>query len=127
MPLIRHAVVTFALVAVASSGAQNATKRPLRSADLLALRTVSDPQLSPEGDWIAYSVTTIDTVKDKSDTDVWMTNWLGTQTIRLTYSPDCEGAPRWSPDGRYRAFISSRQDAKGVQVWILDLRGGEAQ
>lgn len=102
-------------------------KRALRSSDLFALRTVSDPQLSPEGTWIAYTVSSVDSAKDKSDSDIWMTNWEGTQSIRLTSTPDGESSPRWSPDGRYLAFMSSRQDAKDGQIWLLDRRGGEAQ
>jgi dipeptidyl aminopeptidase/acylaminoacyl peptidase len=117
---------TLAIAASSASG-QTTAKRGLRSSDLFALRVVGDPQISPEGEWVAYTVTSIDSAKDKSDTDVWMTNWAGTQTIRLTYTPEGESSPRWSPDGRYLAFISARQDAKGGQVWILDRRGGEAQ
>jgi dipeptidyl aminopeptidase/acylaminoacyl peptidase len=119
--------ICVATLATAASSAQAQAKRGLRSSDLFALRNVGDPQISPDGDWIAYTVTSMDSVKDKSDTDVWMTNWAGTQTIRLTYTPESESSPRWSPDGRYLAFISARQDAKSGQVWLLDRRGGEAQ
>jgi dipeptidyl aminopeptidase/acylaminoacyl peptidase len=76
---------------------------------------------------VAYSVVTVDSAKDKSDTDIWMTSWDGSQTIRLTSSPESESSPRWSPDGRYLAFVSGRQEGKGGQVWLLDRRGGEAQ
>ena len=107
--------------------AQSATKRPLRASDIYQLRGVSDPQISPDGAWVAYSVTAVDSAKDKSDTDIWMTSWDGTQTIRVTSSPESEGTPRWSPDGRYLAFVSGRQEGKGGQVWLLDRRGGEAQ
>jgi dipeptidyl aminopeptidase/acylaminoacyl peptidase len=119
-------VVLLVTLAVPTS-AQAPAKRPLRVGDVYGLRTVNDPQISPDGAWIAYSVTTADSAKDKSDSDVWMTSWDGSQSIRLTSSPDGESTPRWSPDNRYLAFVSSRQEGKGGQVWLLDRRGGEAQ
>jgi len=103
------------------------SKRPLRSGDLYHVKEVRDPELSPDGAWVAYSVTTIDSAKDKSDNDIWMTSWDGATTIRITSSPESESSPRWSPDGRYLAFLSGRQEGKGAQVWLLDRRGGEAQ
>jgi dipeptidyl aminopeptidase/acylaminoacyl peptidase len=103
------------------------TKRPLRSGDLYRLKDVRDPELSPDGAWVAYTVTTVDSAKDKSDNDIWMTSWDGATTIRVTSSPESESTPRWSPDGRYLAFLSGRQEGKGAQIWLLDRRGGEAQ
>jgi len=50
---------------------------------------------------------------------VWMTSWDGAQTVRLTWSPESESSPRWSPDNRYLAFVSSRQEGKGGQVIAL--------
>ncbi|MDB4888119.1 MAG: WD40-like beta Propeller containing protein [Gemmatimonadetes bacterium] len=102
-------------------------RRALRSSDIYALKNVGDPQLSPDGNWVAYTVTTADSATDKSDTDVWMSSWDGTQHLRLTSSPESESTPRFSPDGRYLAFVSGRQEGKGGQVWLLDRRGGEAQ
>ena len=126
----RHLITVLALLVVAdiaSLPAQATVRRPLRATDLYQLRTVNDPQLSPDGAWVAYSVSAIDSAKDKADTDLWMTSWDGTQSIRLTSTPEAESSPRWSPDGRYLAFVSGRQDGKGGQVWLLDRRGGEAQ
>ena len=110
---------------LSEAGAQG--RRPMRAEDIYRFRSVNDPQISPDGAWVAYSVTAVDSAKDKSDTDVWMTSWDGTQTIRLTSTPESESSPRWSPDGRFLAFVSGRQDGKGGQIWLLDRRGGEAQ
>lgn len=104
-----------------------ATRRAIRPEDLYRLRTVRDPQRSPDGRWVAYTVSTPDSARDKTDADVWMTSWDGRETVRLTWTPESESTPRWSPDDRYLAFISSRQEGKGGQVWLLDRRGGEAQ
>jgi dipeptidyl aminopeptidase/acylaminoacyl peptidase len=106
--------------------------RPLTVDDLSKLRTVSDPQVSPDGRWVAYVVGTQDVEKDKRDSDLWMVSWDGKEQVRLTASADTtERAPRWSPDGRYLAFLSARGDEaekkKGAQVWLLDRQGGEAQ
>ncbi len=117
----------------AIAGAQSPVpKRPLSLDDLAKQRTVRDPQVSPDGKWIAYAVGTIDAEKDKRDSDLWMVSWDGAETIRLTSTPESgEQTPRWSPDGRYLAFLASRGDEaekkKGSQVWLLDRRGGEAQ
>jgi dipeptidyl aminopeptidase/acylaminoacyl peptidase len=105
-------------------------KRPLGLDDLARVRSVNDPQLSPDGKWVAYTVGTIDVDKDKRDTDVWMTSWDGTEHVRLTSTPDGESRPRWSPDGRYLAFLASRgteeEKKKGSQIWLLNRAGGEA-
>jgi len=102
-------------------------KRPLQSSDLYRLRDVRDPQISPDGGWVAFTVSSLDSAKDKSDNDIWMASWDGATTLRITSSPESESTPRWSPDGRYLAFLSGRQEGKGAQVWLLDRRGGEAQ
>jgi dipeptidyl aminopeptidase/acylaminoacyl peptidase len=107
---------------------QAPTKRLLKLDDMHRFHTVADPQISPDGKWVAYTVSTVDTAGDKSDTDIWMTSWDGAQHVRVTSSPESESAPRWSPDGRYLSFTSSRPGkAKGNQIWLLDRTGGEAQ
>ena len=121
----RSLALALFLIAPTISNAQ--TRRPMRAEDIYRFRNVNDPQISPDGKWVAYTVSAVDSAKDKSDTDVWMTSWDGTQTIRVTSSPESESSPRWSQDGRYLAFVSGRQEGKGGQVWLLDRRGGEAQ
>lgn len=100
--------------------------RPITSNDMYRLRDVGAGRISPDGQWIAYTVTTVDSAKDKSDSDVWMVNWEGTRTLKMAGSPDGESNPRWSPDNRYLSFVSGRYESKGGQIWLLDRAGGEA-
>ncbi len=128
--MFRTKVSFFATILILSSLAfgQSSTRRLLRIDDMHRFQEVRDVQVSPEGHWVAYTLTTTDIAADKSDTDVWMASWDGKQQIRLTSSPDSENTPRWSPDGHYLAFLSGRKGKnKGTQVWLLDRMGGEAQ
>jgi len=117
---------------IASLGGAQSTKRPIGLDDLAKMRTVGDPQVSPDGKWVAYTVGTVDAEKDKRDTDVWMVSWDGIEQIRLTSTSDSsESMPRWSPDNKYLAFLTARGDEtqkkQGGQVWLLNRVGGEAQ
>lgn len=117
-----------ALCVASSITAQPPAKRALKLDDLYRMHDVSDPECSPDGKWIAYSLSTIDKEGDKRNSDIWMVSWDGTQKVQLTYTPESESAPRWSPDGQYISFTSSRPGkAKGSQIWVLDRRGGEAR
>lgn len=107
-------------------------RRSLTADDINALHEVSDPHLSPDGAWVAYAVRTSDLEKDERVTHLWMTSWDGKQTLQLTNSKEGEHTPRWSPDGKWLAFLSSRLSAKDSedgpdQLWLLDRLGGEAK
>ncbi len=125
MTKISATSLAFALLsAVSAMDAQ--TKRPLRPGDIYRFRDVGAARISPDGAWIAYTITTVDSAKDKSDSDVWMTSWDGTRTLKMAGSPESESNPRWSPDNRYLSFVSGRYESKGGQIWLLDRAGGEA-
>ncbi|HET7550519.1 MAG TPA: S9 family peptidase [Gemmatimonadaceae bacterium] len=107
--------------------AQAPSRRPIRPADVYNIRSVGDPQLSPDGKWVAYSVSSVDSAKDRNVSHIWMTSWDGTHTIQATTSNGSESSPHWSPDGRYLSFLSSRGGADGSQLWLMNRLGGEAE
>jgi len=120
--------LALALLLASVAFAQTPSARPIKIDDMHAFHEVRDAQISPDGKWVAYSVSSVDVAGDKSDTDIWMASWDGKQQVRMTSSPESENAPRWSPDGRYLSFLSGRPGkARGSQVWLLDRTGGEAQ
>ncbi len=135
MRKLARLALSLALVLSAFAGklaAPQVSRRPITLDDLARLRAVSDPQVSPDGKWIAYTVGTVDAEKDKRDTDLWMVSWDGSQQVRLTSTAESsESMPRWSPDNRFLAFLTSRGDEeekkKGAQVWLLNRAGGEAE
>ena len=94
-------------------------------ADYFQLRSVDDPQISPDGEWIAYTITTADLEEDKSRTRIWMVPAAGGEAVPITAGEESSSRPRWSPDGKYLAFLSSRGEGK-TQVRTLFRRGGEA-
>lgn len=124
-----------AACAVALSSSEPAAAQPKRHFDfddLAAIRQVGDAQLSPEGEWVAYVVRTTDVEEDAIQGDLWMTRWDGSRTLQLTFTDTSESRPRFSPDGRYLAFLTARddeadgQDGKS-QVWLMERAGGEAR
>jgi dipeptidyl aminopeptidase/acylaminoacyl peptidase len=108
-------------------------KRPVAPIDYYRLQNISDPQISPDGKWIVYTLSTVDTVKDKRNRDLWMISWDGKDNVQLTNGPGSESSARFSPDGKYISFTASRdgddddKEEKKSQVYLLDRRGGEAK
>ena len=96
--------------------------------DLARLQRVGGPVVSPDGEWVIYTVSQVDTKEDKSSRHLWMVKWDGSVHLQLTYGKEGASSPKFSPDGRYISFMSSRPGtAKGDQVWVMDRRGGEAE
>ncbi len=130
---MRTHLVAFVVIAMLSPVALRgqAAKRAITLDDHSRIIAVGDPQRSPDGVWVAYTVTTIDAEKDRRNTDIWMVKWDGSEQLQLTSSPDGESSPRWSPDNKYLAFVASRgtdeEKKRGGQIWLLNRAGGEAQ
>jgi Tol biopolymer transport system component len=119
-------ILLFILAFTPVLAAQSA-RRAMKLDDVARLREVRDPQLSPDGQWVAYVVSTPDVKEDKSVAHIWMVSYDGRTNRQMTTGEDGESAPRWSPDGAWLSFTSSRKGAaKGNQVWLLARAGGEA-
>jgi len=115
--LTTYLFVLSALPAVAQT-------RPLAFDDFIKIKRVTDPQPSPDGSWIALVITVMDKDANRSNSDIWLIPAQGGEPRQLTSSPQADMNPRWSPDGKTIAFISTRSGSP--QVWIINPSGGEA-
>jgi dipeptidyl aminopeptidase/acylaminoacyl peptidase len=94
--------------------------------DYFRIKDVEDAQISSDGKWVAYVVTTHDVKEDKDKKRIWMNSTSGGDAIALTNEDANSTHPRWSPDGKYLGFLSERGNEK-KQVWLLPRGGGEAE
>lgn len=123
-----YLALSFLLLSVSVASAERNDQQLLTPGSFDNFRDVSDPQVSPDGNWVAYTVTSVDADADEYLDTVWMVNWDGAKQIQLTYGPDSASNPRWSPDGTSLAFLSARGGTPGgSQVWAMDRAGGEAR
>ena len=106
-------------------GALAQQKRAMTFEDVLALKSVSDAQVSPDGKWVAYVVTSVDMKENANDSDVWLVSTAGGEPVRLTTNKKNDNQPRWSPDSKRIAFISAREEKP--QIFLISPFGGEPE
>lgn len=132
-------VCTVVLLAFAGNAlAQDNAKRPVSFEDILSLRAVESPRMSPDGEWVLYTVS----AWEEEDADTGKKAWRGHvfrapalngPPRQLTFSERGETMPDWSPDGKWISFLSARgssekgEGAPKTQIWILPAAGGEAR
>ncbi|HXI03246.1 MAG TPA: S9 family peptidase [Candidatus Saccharimonadales bacterium] len=131
----KRLLLCIALLSFAVPATAHAARRAITIDDYFALKNVRETQVSPDGKWIAYTVTTTDLDKDKTETRLWMVPSAGGEAIPMTAKGYSASSPRFSPDGKYLSFIANRSEsgeerkdsADKPQVWALNRLGGEAQ
>jgi dipeptidyl aminopeptidase/acylaminoacyl peptidase len=130
---LRPRILSIAVLVIVSfyfstviAGAQSApaTPRPITVDDNFQLRELTDPQISADGLWVAYTVSTSSLKDDEEKTRIWMVA-AGGNAVAMTSEETSSDHPRWSPDGKYLAFLSKR-DAGRTYLWALNRLGGEA-
>ena len=90
----------------------------------MKVQRISDPQVSPDGHWVAYVETSVDLAANKKASHIWVVPAEGGPGKQLTWGEGSDSRPRWSPDGDRLAFISTRGGKS--QMWTLSMGGGEA-
>lgn len=101
-------------------------RRSVTAQDLTRLRGVSDPQISPDGRRVAFVVAMASEGRDEYLSNIWMIDRASGEPRRFTTGPTRDYKPRWSPDGRWLAFISDRGEKKKAQLYVIPAGGGEA-
>lgn len=114
-------IVALALGAPASTLAQ--AKRPITIADMGTMKRIASPALSPDGKWVAYTLTTPDVEQNKNSSDLWISSVDGSVHRQLTTHAAADRNPAWSPDGKWIAFESTRSGE--TQLWLISPTGGE--
>lgn len=116
-------VLMFALLTANNLQLSAQTKRPMELEDMFRVRRVSDPQISPDGKWVAFVVAEVDKPNNKTNSDIWLISTAGGEARRLTDSPKHDRHPRWSPDGKRIAFESNRGGS--FQIYLLRPDSGQ--
>ena len=126
LPRLRLVSASAALACVLLfSSSIEAAPRALVPEDFYRIVEVLDPQISPDGQWIAYVATRNDREADESRSALWTVRWDGAERVQLTSSLKDVSSPRWSPDGRTLAFVATPAGAERTALMLLDRRGGE--
>jgi len=104
-----------------------AARRRIQAEDRYRLQDISDPQISPEGNWVACVISRPHREADKAFSDIWLVSVGSRKRIRLTNRGQAH-SPRWSPDGNYLSFLAPDQGGSGAaQIWLIRMAGGEAE
>jgi dipeptidyl aminopeptidase/acylaminoacyl peptidase len=122
---LRLAVLPAVLVLAPLTFAQQSVPRAITIDDYFQIREVRDPQLSPDAKWVTYAVKTALLKEDKHEERLWMVPTAGGSSLALTAEGASSSHARWSPDGKFIAFLSAREEGK-TEVWLLNRLGGEA-
>ncbi|HTS60963.1 MAG TPA: S9 family peptidase [Candidatus Acidoferrales bacterium] len=99
-----------------------AQKKPFDVNALLELKRISDPQISPDGRSVAFTVQIVDVAANKKPSQVWIVPLDGGAPTQITHDGEGNQRPRWSPDGKRIAYISDRSGSS--QIWLMDPDGG---
>src|SRR3984893_5887918 len=122
---LRTAVLCAALLLLTLAAvAQDSAKHAISFDDMIGMHRIADPKISPDGQWIAYAVSTPDMDANRNAGNIWAVRTSGGEAVQLT-SGEHDSSPVWSPDGKTLAFISSR--GGNSQVYLLPMEGGEAR
>lgn len=101
------------------------TKRAITFDDLISMGRVTDPRISPDGQWIAFVVTYHNKTENKTNSNIYLISINGGEARQLTSAKGANNNPRWTPDGKTIAFISTRDGEP--QIWTIPVSGGEAK
>jgi dipeptidyl aminopeptidase/acylaminoacyl peptidase len=125
--MIKRTLLLLSLVTLTTlTFAANGPTRVPTLDDLLTLKSAGGTQISPDGKWVAYTIGYGDFKQDAFVTHIWLADSASGKSIQLTRGDKSSTAPRWSPDGRWLAFLSNRIEDKN-QIFLIDPSGGEAQ
>jgi dipeptidyl aminopeptidase/acylaminoacyl peptidase len=105
------------------------SKRRIKVEDLRRFKFASDPQISPDGEEIAFVLSTIDYKEDAYERHIWIADRASGKAEQFTHGAGSDTYPRWSPDGSQLLFLSSKRDPekKGSRLWVIPRSGGEAR
>lgn len=104
-----------------------AEKRKPELNDLYRIADISEPAISPDGHWVAYTVNKLNAEDNVSYSELWRVSINTKQNQQLTFSKEYSNSlPKWSPDGKWLAYLSDAGDQDTTQIWLMPAKGGKA-
>src|ERR1039458_2626268 len=118
--MLRRLLCLLAFAAIAF-----AQKRPFDVNALMELKRIGDPQISPDGKWVSFTVQTVDVAANTKPSQIWIAPLAGGTPRQLAHEGEANQRARWSPDSKRIAYISDRGGSS--QIWWMDADGGNAK